>query len=85
MVGTLSIMNTKATIEVVGIVIGDPQDWSTLVVGPEKRIYNSFDNCVVPLYKCMFNRIGLWLPFCDFQSGHRKAFKGCCIQDPGLT
>lgn len=58
-VGTPSIINVEAAIEVVGIVINDPQDWSILLVDPEKNICRSFDECTFPRYECMFIRIGL--------------------------
>lgn len=54
---TLSIMNTGTNIIVVDITINDPLYWSVLSVGLEKRICNSFDDYLVPLYECMFSRI----------------------------
>lgn len=46
-VGTLSAIKTKVAIDVPGIVFGDPLDWLTLMVGPEKRICGTFDDCTV--------------------------------------
>lgn len=56
-VGTLFILNTEATIEVADIMANDPQDWLVLLVGPDNRVCNSFDDCTAPLYKCMFIKI----------------------------
>lgn len=66
-VGTLSILNSHTIIEVVGVMVGDPQGWSAFLVGLEKRICDSFDNLAFILYKCMFMRIGVRIPFSDFE------------------
>lgn len=60
-------MNTGTDIIVVDITINDPLYWLVVSVGLEKRICNSFDDYLVPLYECMFSRIGLWLPLFDFE------------------
>lgn len=52
-------LSTEATIEAIGIMVGGPQDWSILLVDLEKRICNSFDNCVAVLYDLLFIMIGL--------------------------
>lgn len=66
-VGILSVLNIEVSIEVVGIVVDDPQGLSVLLVGPKKRICNSFDDCAASLYESLFTRIGLWLPIFDFE------------------
>lgn len=75
MAGTPSIMNSEATIEVLGIVVGDPQDWSVLLVCLKKKICNSFDDCIIPLYEFLFTNIGLWLSFSDFEVSILKHLK----------
>lgn len=64
---TPSVLKIEATIEVVGSVVGDPKNWLALPVDSEIRIYNSFDECTIPLYEFLLTRIGLWLPFSDFE------------------
>lgn len=65
--GTSSSMSTKAIMNAVGIMVGDPLEWLALLVSWEKGICSSFDDCVVPFYECLFTRIGLWLPFFKFE------------------
>lgn len=36
-------------------------------MGSEKRICSSFEDCMIEFYECLFTRIGLWLPFSDFE------------------
>lgn len=67
MVGTLSALSIKATINVVGIMVCDPLDWSVLPMGSENRIYNYFGCCLVLLYECLFTKIGLRLSFSNFE------------------
>lgn len=74
-VGTSFILNTEATIDVIDITVGDPFDWSVLLVGLEKRICISFDNCSFPFYECLFTRIGLRLPFFDIKVAFLKHLK----------
>lgn len=59
MVITSIVMSIGATIDVVGLVVNDPLDWSVLPVGLKKRILKSFDGCSFLLYKCLFTRIEL--------------------------
>lgn len=56
-VGTTSVLNAEAVMEATGIMIGDPLEWSFVSMGPEKRIYNSFDDYTTTLFKCLFTRI----------------------------
>lgn len=60
-------LNNEDVIDVVRTMVGDPSEWSDLLVGVEKRIYISFDDCVIPLYDFLFSRIGMRFPFCDFR------------------
>lgn len=62
-VGIVFFLNIKEEIEVIGIMVGDPCDWSVLKMFLEKMMYSSFDECRVPFYETLFTRIGLWLPF----------------------
>lgn len=57
-VGTPSSLSTEAAIEVVGIVVGDPQDWS-FFQGVGEEDMNLLDDYVVPLYECESTKIGL--------------------------
>lgn len=74
-VGTPHVLNTEATIEVVGLLVGDPQDWSVLHVGLEKRICSFLDDCVIPLFECFFTRIISRLPFSDLEVAILKYLK----------
>lgn len=75
MVGTSCVMNIGIEIEVTGDVVGDPQDWMVLTVGPYKRMYSSFDYSAIHFYEYMFTRIGLWLLFSYFEVVILKNFK----------
>lgn len=66
--GSLSILNTEVTIDVVDITVDDPLVWLVLPVGLEKGACNSFDYCLVSVYECLFTWIGLQqLPFSNFE------------------
>lgn len=41
-VGTLTVLNTEATIKVADIVVDDPRDWAVLLVSLVKRISSFF-------------------------------------------
>lgn len=66
-VGTSSILRTGDAIDAAEIFVGDPLKWLALPVEPEKRIFSSFDDCVIPFYESMFKRIGLYFPFFEFE------------------
>lgn len=59
--------NTKATIDVANIMVGDPLDWPVHHVGSKNGICSSFDECLVPFYEFLFTQIGLQLSFSDFE------------------
>lgn len=61
MVDTPSFLNIEATIEFVGIMVADPQDWSVLPLGQKKRVCRSFDDRVIPLYEFLLTRMELCL------------------------
>lgn len=65
--GTISTLSTKAVINAVGIMVGNPWEWLPLLVSGENRISSSFENFVVLFYVCLFTRIGLRLPFSEFE------------------
>lgn len=65
--GSPSILGVGVETEVVHLVVDDPQYLSAVPVGLEKRIYSSFDDRAVQINKCMFTRMGLGLPFSDFE------------------
>lgn len=60
-------MRFDVDINVAGIVVSDSLEWLAHRVDPKKRIYSSFNDCLIPFYECMFTRIGLWSPFYDFE------------------
>lgn len=80
MIGTMFVLNIDAVREAAGLVVGDPQDWSVFPMGQEKRIYNSFDKCAVPLYEFLFTRIGFRMPFSDFKVDVLKHLKAAPSQ-----
>lgn len=57
-----STLNTKFSINTIRIMVSNPLKWLTLLVGLKKRI-SSFEDCEIPLYKCLLTRIGSWLNF----------------------
>lgn len=57
-VKTCSNSSIKAALSDADITVGDPSEWLVLLVLMEKRIFNSFDKCVVPFYEWLFTRIG---------------------------
>lgn len=65
--GTQSFQSTETTINVAGIVVSDPLELFAFPVGKEKGICNSFEECAIPLYECLFIRIRRHLPFSDFE------------------
>lgn len=59
-----------STIEVViqsNIIICDMADWAILLVGLDERVCIYFEGCSVPLYECLFTRLGVLLPLSDFE------------------
>lgn len=55
--------SNKANIDVDGIMVGDPLEWLAILVNPEKRICDSFDEYMISFYECLFS--------------HPKIFKSC--------
>lgn len=66
-VGTSSTLKIKTAINVVCIMVSDPFEWLSFLVELEKRICSSFDDYVVPFHECLLTRIGLRLPFPEFE------------------
>lgn len=66
-VGTPFVMNIETPIDAADIPFRDPMDWLNLFVGLERRICNSFDDCSVMLYECLFIKIGLRLSLSEFE------------------
>lgn len=67
MLGTPSTLNIVMAITNVYIMVYNPLDWPILPVDLTETIYNSFEGCSVPLYVCLFIRLGACLPFSDFE------------------
>lgn len=42
-------------------------DWSVSYIEPDKRLYNSFNGCLVPFHECLFSILRFRLPFNDFE------------------
>lgn len=63
MLATPSMLKIVTAIVDVAIMVGDPLDWSVLLVDLTKRICNSFECYLVPLYECLFTRLGARFPF----------------------
>lgn len=72
---TPSIFSIEASIDVTEILAGNPLKWSALPVGSDKRISTSFDNYAIPLYECLFTKVGVLLPFSNFQVSVLKNLK----------
>lgn len=72
-VGTPPVLNSEAILKVVGIMVENPLEWPDFPISPYKRSY--FDDCMVPLYECLFTRIGIQLTFSDFKVVVLKHFK----------
>lgn len=67
------VLATPSTLKIVTaivdatIMVGDPLDWSVLLVDSTKRICNSFKCYSVPLYECLFTMLGARFPFSNFE------------------
>lgn len=53
------VLSIKATVGAARIMVVDAMELSILLVRQKKRICNSFDGYMIPLYVCLFTRIGL--------------------------
>lgn len=73
--GDPSVLNTEATIDAIDITIVGPWIGRFFLWFWKKMIGSSLYDCFVPFYKCMFIRIGLWLPFSDFEVAIVKHLK----------
>lgn len=72
---TPSVLSTCAKVEAVDIVVDDLLEWFALRVDPDNKICSSINECVVPLYECLFTRIRLRLPFFNFEVSFLKHLK----------
>lgn len=66
-IGTPSALNIVEAIANVATTVGNPSDWSVLLVGLVERICNSFEGSSVPLYQFLFTRLGMHFPFSDIE------------------
>lgn len=64
--GTPSTLSTETSLSNVDIRVYNSLEWSILPVPKEKKICTSFDDCMVPFYECWFTRVGLRVPFSEF-------------------
>lgn len=62
-----STLDTLAVITNANIMVGNPTDWSVLLVNPAKKTCNSFEESSVLLYECPITRLGVCLPFSNFE------------------
>lgn len=60
---TPSTLNIVTTITNVDIMVENSSDWSVHPVDRVERIYNSLKGCSVPLYECLFTKLGVHFPF----------------------
>lgn len=67
MLGTPSILSIVEAITSANIKVANPSSWSVFPVNLAERICNSFEECLVPLYEYLFTRLGICLPFLDFE------------------
>lgn len=64
-VGTPFVLNTTEVVIQANIIIDDTSDWTILPVGPNEMVCSSFEGFSVPLYECLFTRLGMCLPISD--------------------
>lgn len=74
-VETHSILSIEASINATNTYVSCPSDWHVIPVDLGIRICNSFDECSVPFYGCLFTRIGLQLPLYEFEMTILKYLK----------
>lgn len=65
--GTSSVLSIEVFIYATGIMVDDPLEWLALPVESKKRMCNSFNNCMITFYECLYTRIWLQVPFSDFE------------------
>lgn len=73
--GASSVLSTKDAINVGGVVACDPLEGLSLPVETKKRICSSFDEYMVPIHECLFTRIGVQLPFYEFEVAFLRYLK----------
>lgn len=61
------VLITHSVVDAANTMVIHPSDWSIILVGIEKRIYNAIDRCLVPFYECIFTKVNLWLPIPKFE------------------
>lgn len=52
--------------------VGSFLDWLIFIVPTNKRICNKFDDFYIPFYKCIFVKLGVWLPLTTFENEVRS-------------
>lgn len=52
-----SALSTDDTLSDADIMIEDPSEWLVLLVSGENRIYNYFEDYMLPFYEFLFTRI----------------------------
>lgn len=66
-VGTFSILNIVEVVIQANFMVGNSPDWAILLIGLNEGACGSFEGYSVPLYGCLFTRLGMCLPFSDFK------------------
>lgn len=66
-VGTFSILNIVEVVTQANFMVGNSPDWAILLIGLNEGVCGSFEGYLVPLYGCLFTRLGTCLPFSDFK------------------
>lgn len=65
---TSSIISTEVALSDANIMVDDHSKWVVLPLSWKKRICNSCEDCMALFYECLFTRIGIWMPFFQFEA-----------------
>lgn len=66
-VETLYVLKDEVDITFPDIMVGNASNFLVILVDPAKRVCISLDGCSIPLYECLFTRLGVRFPFSDFE------------------
>lgn len=64
---TSSTISIEVALSDANIMVDDHSKWVVLPLSWKKRICDSCEDCMAPFYKCLFTRIGIRLPFFQFE------------------
>lgn len=66
-VGTPSTLSTYKVVTHVDIIFSNSSNYTLLSIGPDKKVCGSFEVCSVPLYECLFTKLGVHITFFYFE------------------